>query len=248
MAGFRWTMGLVMTAALTGCQTMNLGGSPGIVQTTTGPAPSNAKEKDLPAAESARICFITAESLEQGGKFAEAIILYEKARHEDARIGVQATRRLAILQDRSGNFDKALEEYHRALNENPKDAEVYSALGYGYYCRAEWQAAEKQLRKAIAIEPKLTSAWNNLGMTLAVQMRYDESLAAFEKAVPKAQAHCSLGFIQAAQAKFDETQLKVDDAQVKISKARRNYERALELEPGLQVGATRVAKTRPNPG
>ena len=116
--------------------------------------------------------------------------------NKTAESAPQATKRLALLYDRTDFFDKALEEYQRSLRDNPKDPEVHNNLGYGYYCRGQWAAAEKHLRLAVTNDPKMSSAWNNLGMALAQQARYDESLTAFEKAVSKAQARCNLAFIQ----------------------------------------------------
>ncbi len=220
-----WMAGCIMAAG-SGCQMFS---SPGAATSaTSAPTPGNVKERDLPPAEAAKLRFVTAEKLEQGGKFAEAISLYEMARQEDSRIGAQATRRLALLYDRADNFDKALEEYNRCLRDNPKDAEVHNNLGYGYYNRGEWVSAEKHLRLAVSIDPKMTSAWNNLGMSLAQQTRYDESLTAFEKAVSKAQARCNLAYIQWVQRKTNE--------------ARRNYELALQLEPGLQLARIALQK------
>jgi tetratricopeptide (TPR) repeat protein len=218
--------GLVLTLT-SGCQTFSKQNVPNM-------APTNAamnggtKEPDLPALDSAKLCFTAADTFEQGGQFGEAIKLYEKSRQEDSRLGVQATRRLAILHDRTGNFDKAIEEYQRGLHDNPRDAELFNGLGYGYYNRAEWELAEKNLRKAVTLDPKMTTAWNNLGMTLAMQLRYEEALTAFEKVVPKAQALCNLAFIQATQKKYAE--------------ARQNYERALELQPGLQLARSGLQK------
>jgi Tfp pilus assembly protein PilF len=190
--------------------------------------PASSSNQTLPAAESARLCLATAETMEREEKYPEAIELYEKARQLDHQAGVKATRHLAFIHDRMGNFDRALEEYRRAMKDNPRDAALLNNLGYGYYNRGEWAAAEKQLRKAVDLEPKLASAWINLGMCLAVQGRYEEGLAAFEKAVTKAQAHCNLGYIQATQGK--------------IAEARRNYELALRIEPGSQMAGAALQK------
>ena len=155
---------------------------------------------------------------------------------------VQATRHLAVILDRTENFDRALEEYRRAITQNPKDAELFNNLGYGYYCRGEWESAEKQLRKAVSLDPKLAAAWTNLGMCLAQQMRYEESLAAFEKVVLKAQAHCNLGFIQLTQARAAEARNNYELAKSTTAEARRNYEMALETEPGLQIARAALQK------
>ncbi len=193
----------------------------------------SVRQQDLSINESAKICFATAQTLEQGGKDAEAIALYDKARQLDKHFTAASTRRLAVLFDRNGEFDKALAEYRRGLSDNPKDAELLSDLGYGYYCRAEWAEAEKNLRKAVAANPKLANAWINLGMTLAQQARYDESLAAFGKVVSEAQARCNVAFIQVTQDK--------------VAEAKNNYESALRLEPGLQLARIALQKmNQPN--
>jgi Tfp pilus assembly protein PilF len=218
---------LVLAVLASGCHSFPNRDTP-LAPNTPAPAPTSARSENLPPAESAKLCMATASVMEQNEKHQEAIELYEKARQLDARTAAQATRCLAVIHDRIGNFDKALDEYRRGFQENPKDAELFNNLGYGYYCRGQWEAAEKQLRRSVSLDPKLASAWINLGMCLAQQMRYDESLATFEKAVPKAQARCNVAFIQATQSKTLE--------------ARRNYEMALQLEPGLQMARIALQK------
>ena len=216
---------LLLAVLASGCHTFGNNDTP-LTQTT--PTPSSAKNDSLPASETAKLCLTTAEVMEQAEKHQEAIELYEKARRLDERAAAQATRCLAVIYDRIGNFDKALDEYRRGIQENPRDAELFNNLGYGYYNRGQWNVAEKHLQKAVSLDPKLASAWINLGMCLAQQRRYDESLAAFQKAVTKAQAHCNLAFIQATQSKTAE--------------ARRNYDLALRLEPGMQMARVALQK------
>jgi Tfp pilus assembly protein PilF len=224
---------LVVALSLSGCHSLATQEGP-LASNPSALARSSGRDESLPAAESAKLCLATAETMEQAEKYPEAIELYEKARKLDNHAAAQATRRLAVIHDRTGNFDKALDEYRRGLQENPKDAELINNFGYGYYCRGQWQAAEQQLRKAVSLDPKLACAWNNLGMCLAQQMRYEEGLAAFEKAVSKAHARCNLGFIQATQGK--------------IAEARRSYESALKMEPGLQMARLALQKLgEPNP-
>jgi tetratricopeptide (TPR) repeat protein len=224
-----WSMGVSLMSMLAGCQT--LGRESILVSPMNGasaPVRAGEKQHELPTSESAKLCFTTAETLEKGGNDREAIRLYEKARRLDKHLAPEVTRRLAVLYDRNEEFDKALDEYRRGLLENPKDADLLNDLGYGYYCRGEWAEAEKTLRKAVAANPKFANAWINLGMTLAKQNKYDESLQAFGKVVPKAQALCNLAFIQATQAKYDE--------------ARQCYEAALQFDPGLQIARIALQK------
>jgi Flp pilus assembly protein TadD len=175
---------------------------------------------ELPKQKKIDACLATAQLMEKSGKISEAIIYYEQIRQLDPRRDLACARHLAMLYDRKGDFDKALDEYNKLLAANPKDADAHNDLGYGYYTRGKFEAAEKSLRKAVECDPKSKRAWANLGMALAQLGQYPESLAAFEKSVNKAQGLCNIGFIQAAQGRWME--------------ARDSYAMALKYEPGLQ--------------
>lgn len=183
---------------------------------------------ELRPSESAKVCFATAESLEKGGKETEAVQMYERARQLDVKVANQATRRMANLYGRLGEFDKAKQEYVLALQQNPNDAELLNDFGYCYYCRGLWDDSEKRLRQSIAINPKNGRAWSNLGMTLAQKGETKESLEAFQKTVSPGQAYCNLGFLLATQGKRNEA----CDA----------FKEALKHEPDLQRAAVAIAK------
>jgi Tfp pilus assembly protein PilF len=182
---------------------------------------------ELSAETQVQICMTMAQTLENNGQEAEAIVQYEKARSLDPDLK-QATRRLAVLYDRQGDQERALAEYQQALKDSPHDATVYNDLGYCYYCRGKWAEAEQNFRAALREDAKHQRAWNNLGMTLAQQQRYVESMQAFSKAVRPAEAHCNLAFILTAQGKRFEAQ--------------REYRQALALEPDLQIARTALGK------
>jgi tetratricopeptide (TPR) repeat protein len=213
--------------------------------------PEKPGQKDLPPQDSARVCLSTAAALEKSGAELQAIGLYEKARLDDPRHMQHVCRRLGVLYDRQGSFARALEEYQKALQINPKDHEVLNDLGYAYYARGNLLEAEKYLRQALAVDPHYERAWVNLGMVLGEQQRYQESLGAFGKALPAAQAQCNLAFLLTTQGKREE--------------ARQAYRTALSLDPtlvlaqgamdkldaagsGSAAGATAVASAdRPGP-
>lgn len=187
---------------------------------------------ELPKRKKIDACLAAAKMMENSAKFGEAIIYYEQIREIDPKRNLFCARHLAVLYDRKGDFDKALDEYAKLLQANPKDAIAYNDLGYGYYTRGKFESAETNLRKSVEFDPKNKRAWSNLGMSLAQLERYEESLAAFEKSVNRPQALCNVAFIQAAQGKWVE--------------ARDSYAMALKLEPGLQKA--RVALQSMNEG
>ncbi len=226
----RWFLGLLGGLAIVGggCQTLApRAGTPAAEMAPSQPAIKSSRVESS-SAETAKLRFATAQQLEAGGKLADAIALYENARQADARYFVPATRRLGILYDQEGNFDKARAEYEKLLAKNPNDADALNNLGYGYYCRGQWALAEEQLRKAVAANPEHKHAWINFGMTLAQQQQYDQSLDAFAKVISPAQGHCNLAFVLTTQGKRDE--------------AKQAYREALRLDPGLQLAQVALAK------
>lgn len=222
-------LGLLGALAPAGCQSFTAA----ITAPLAGPTPAPNSEStislksDLSTADQFKLCMTTAETLERGGKFVEAIGLYARAREIDPS-AERPTRRLAVLYDRIGLFDKAQEEYELALRKAPEDANLCNDLGYSYYNRGQWREAEKYLRKAVALNPKHAAAWTNLGMVLAQEEAYGEALEAFAKVVSPARAKCNVAFILTTQGKREQ--------------AKQTYREALALEPGLQLAHAALGK------
>jgi len=181
---------------------------------------------ELPPKEAARACIACAEELEKHGKEVEAIIFYERARQHDPKCRV--SRRLAVLYDRQGDFQKAQEEYRKALKQTPHDPDLLNDMGYGYYSRGRWAEAEKYLRQALAIKPDHPYAIINLGLCVGEQGRYDEALELFSKVGTPAQARCNLAFVLMTQHKWVE--------------AKRAYQEALRLDPDIPLARAALAK------
>jgi tetratricopeptide (TPR) repeat protein len=183
---------------------------------------------DLSASESARLCMATAEQLEAANKPGDAIPLYEKARQLDPRSEAKITRSLANLYVKIGEFDRAKDEFDRALRATPKSAEVLNDLGYAYYTRGMWKEAETVLKNALAADSKHQRAWSNLGMTLGQQGRYEEAVDAFRHVVSPGKAYCNVAFLMTTQGRREQ--------------AAATYREALKVEPDLQLA--RIALDR----
>lgn len=226
---------LVGLCGVLGCQTLPMAETvtamTGFPASTDSSAAANAAApppRELPPDETSRVCMTTADELVRGGSEADAIPLYEKARQVNPKLQAQVSRRLAVLYDRQGQWSKALDEYHRALEHAPKDPELFSDLGYGYYCRGHFDEAEKYLRQAITISPKHSRTWVNLGMVLGQQRRYTESLQAFEQAVGPAEAKSNLAFLYTTQGMRDE--------------AKQAYRDALRIDPDMTLARAALDK------
>jgi Tfp pilus assembly protein PilF len=187
-----------------------------------------APPADLPPKEAVKLYLKTAKEFEKQGQTEKAINLYEKARAIDPGVAKTASRRLAVLYDRAGEFSKSLAEYEQLVQENPKDADLLNDLGYSYYCRGDWANAETWLTKAVQIDPNHKRAWTNLGLARAQQAKWDESFQAFCKSVRPAEAHCNIAFVLGAQGRIDE--------------AKEQYRQALALDPSLQLARGALAQ------
>lgn len=187
-----------------------------------------APPTDLPTKESAKVCLRTAQELEKHGQTGEAIRLYEKARACEPTTAKTASRRLAVLYDRVGEFSKSSTEYETLLKSQPKDADLLNDLGYSYYCQGDWANAEACLAKAVQQDPNHKRAWVNLGLARAQQSKWDESFEAFCKAVRPADAHCNMAFVLGAQGRSEE--------------AKNQYRQALALDPGMRLAQAALAR------
>ena len=176
---------------------------------------------ELPAKDSAKLCIRTAQYYEKEGRVEDAIALYEKARLSDPALARQASRRLAVLYDKFGDFTKSAAEYEAQLKITPNDVELLIDYGYSHYCRGDWANAEAALLKAVQADPNQKKAWVNLGLAQAQLAKWDESFQSFCRAVRPADAHSNLGFVLASQGKTAE--------------AKEQYRLALSLDPSLRV-------------
>ena len=204
--------GLLLLASCLGCTAVSL--VPSQLAGLSKPA-----AEELPPKEAARACMAAAEQLQNGGHIEQAIELYEKARTHDPSLKSIA-HHLAVLYDAQGDSARSLAEYNKAIESEPKNADLLSDLGYYYYKRSNLNEAEQSLRKALAVDAKHPKALSNLGLVLAAEGRFDESFEAFSKVVGPAAAHSNVGVLLAKQGRYDQ--------------ARQAFQQALALDASLE--------------
>jgi tetratricopeptide (TPR) repeat protein len=90
---------------------------------------------------------------------------------------------MALYYQRVGDFDGALAQYRRLLEQNDASAEVHNNLGLLYQDRGQYDEAVKQFQRSIAIDPKYIKAHNNLGVALMRSNRPDAAAAEFRVAL-----------------------------------------------------------------
>jgi serine/threonine-protein kinase len=87
-----------------------------------------------------------------------------------------------IHQD-SGKYDLALQEYQRALQLDPRNADAVIGLAHSYDSAGRTADAEAAYRKAIALRPDFWEGYNHLANFLDDHQRYDEAVAQFRHAI-----------------------------------------------------------------
>jgi len=197
-----------------------------------GPPP---QARESPRVQAAELCETAGRELEHDGKEGEAVIQYERARQLDpSRLNV--ARRLAVLYDHRGDFDRAGVEFQKALALFPRGADLLNDIGNCHAHRGDLAEAENWLRGALEQKPDHQQAAVNLGTVLGKQGRYDESLQAFLRVLPPAEAHCNVGVLMARGQRLPE--------------ARAALHEALRLDPQLKQASTFLAHLDriPSPG
>ncbi len=187
-------------------------------------AGANGKEKnprvELPKRESAELCLALAKDFESKGLVMEAIYEYRKPRHYNPRLK-KISRNLADLYSQVGEHKLALQEFKTAVEMSPRDADLRNNFGYFFQTTGKWAKAEEQYAAALELNPHHRRAWTNLGLVLAMQNRYEESLEAFKKNNSPGEAYSNLAFVLTTQGKREE--------------AKELYSKAIMMEPDLRI-------------
>lgn len=109
---------------------------------------------------------------------------------------------------RSGDYDKAIEEYKAALQEKPNNVSVLTNLGVAYYNIGQLDQAIAQYQAALKTAPNDADIHSNLAAAYVQQGKLDQALAEYQRAIELkpdlAQAHYGLGVIYGQQGKTDE--------------------------------------------
>ncbi|HLD33395.1 MAG TPA: tetratricopeptide repeat protein [Candidatus Nanoarchaeia archaeon] len=114
---------------------------------------------------------------------------------------------LAVVQQKLGKFDKAIENYMLVLQKNPVNADAYFGLGYCAFVSKEMEKATEYFAKTIEHNPYHVEAYINLGALYEKSGNFEEAERILLKAleiVPKhARAHYNLGVVYEKNEDYD---------------------------------------------
>lgn len=88
---------------------------------------------------------------------------------------------LSYLDD--GQWQRARENLETALKYAPKYYRAQNAMAYYFQAVDENDAAESMYKRALRDSPKNGDVLNNYGVFLCSEQRYDDAIAAFDKAI-----------------------------------------------------------------
>ncbi len=122
------------------------------------------------------------EAAADDGRFDEALTRLQQAIELEPK-SVELRIRLALLQQRRGDFIASVETARCALELEPHDAWTNAVLGYALECAEKFEDAEKSYLAALAIDPGQIIALTELVETREAAGDIDGALALLERAV-----------------------------------------------------------------
>uniref|UniRef100_A0A7C4GHB1 Tetratricopeptide repeat protein n=1 Tax=candidate division WOR-3 bacterium TaxID=2052148 RepID=A0A7C4GHB1_UNCW3 len=121
-----------------------------------------------------------------------------------------------------GLWDKAIENYSRALELEPESDAIHASIGVCHLRRGAPDAAVKALEQAVRIAPSSAAAWHSLGNARAMARQWPRAIDAYKRALRcqpdlvEAMYNMGLAFQSAGQPE----------------QARAAFEAAIEIRPG----------------
>ncbi len=154
-----------------------------------------------------------AEALRNNGQLEKALPMYREAIRRDPRF-VPGLQKLGSALRRAKNYRESVQYLKRAAALAPDDANPWHELGLTYRAQGDRSAAIAALQKAIALDPDLPEAHNNLGI---LRLSDADFLEAIRIQPDYADAHSNLATLLAGKGEF--------------AQARQHFETALRMRP-----------------
>lgn len=202
-------LAVILLTAVSGCASLSLQPS------------TEAKIPVGPDSSALDIQFGVARLLERNGKLEEARRGYLEILSLQSH--APSLHRLGVTAIRQNRLDAGLKHLSKAIAAGKPSAELLGDYGYAQLLSGDLSAAELTLKDAISLDPSEKRNINNLAIAIGKQDRLRESYQLFRQVNNESEALANLAFLQA----------QAED----LNKAKANYNRALELDPELEIAA-----------
>jgi len=111
------------------------------------------------------------------------IFSFYKARSETAPDNAKSFNGLGIIYHKTGQYDKAVAQFKKAIAMIPQYARAHNNLGLVYADMGKQEEAITSFKTAIKFNPIFVDAYNNIGRSLYLSERTEESIDAFKTAL-----------------------------------------------------------------
>jgi eukaryotic-like serine/threonine-protein kinase len=115
---------------------------------------------------------------------------------------------LGVLENGTGNYEKASEEFTRAIQLDSSLDEGYSGLALAYERLGKLKDAEQTYRQVIQLRPQYWKGYNLLGIFFCRQSQYAQCAAMFQKVVdltPESfRGYANLGAAHLAEGQYEQ--------------------------------------------
>lgn len=105
---------------------------------------------------------------------------------------------VALNLTESGQYEKAIAEWEKAVKLSPEDTEAHNNLGVALAGAGQFDEAIAHYQKALAARPDSADVHNNIGRALIAKGRIEEAIGHYQKALAvapsSAEIHNNLGF------------------------------------------------------
>jgi len=125
----------------------------------------------------------------------------------------------------NGEYEKAIAEFKKSIELNPKDHESYISLGATYYRQGDMEKAKEMFFKAIEMSPDSFRAHNNLANVYSVQGDTNLALEEYGKAITL-KADFAEAYYNRGNACKDLNEME---------KAIADFQKAIEFEPDFAL-------------
>ena len=115
---------------------------------------------------------------------------------------------VCLANEKSGNFNAAVDNYKQILKIVPNSPEAYNNMGNALKDQGKLEEAIAAYNKTLSIKPDYAEAYYNMGNALKEQGKLEEAIEAYNKALAIkpdfSEAHYNMGIVLAGQGKPEE--------------------------------------------
>jgi len=88
-----------------------------------------------------------------------------------------------IAYGKKGQYDRAISDFTKAIEIDPRYAEAYNNRGIAYGKKDQYDQVISDFTKAIEIDPRYAEAYNNRGIAYGKKGQYDRAISDYTKAL-----------------------------------------------------------------